>query len=524
MSKQNSPYKLNAMQFKFYLSFILFVLVRQCLFAQSDQYKFSHLDITNGLADNQVNSIFKDDKGFMWFGTTSGISRYDGYKFRTFKHDAKDASSLGENNVISINEGPENTLWIFTHSGISIYNSTTEKFSTNIANQLSRYKISTDQVRSIKKDSGGNFWFLTNNKGLYCYHPKSNKTVFYSSSSKSKLILHSNTVMDIAEDKQNNLWLVYNDGVIDQLDLNADRTIYRYNGIAKANDSKQRIYGMIIDSKSNLWVFSNAGPVGAYCYNTYNNTLLHFCKEAQKTRLNSNVINSVVEADDNKIWIGTDHGGINVVDPLTYKATYVINKEDDPKSLSGNSVTLYKDNAGIIWAGTFKQGLDYYHSGIMQFPLYKHFITDKKSLPFDDVDCFIEDKNGNLWIGTNGGGLIYFDRKNNTYTQYKHDPANPNSLSNDIVIRFCIDHEHKLWVGTYFGGLDCFDGKKFVHYQHNDKIQGSISDDRVYALLEDSQNNLWAGTFTGGLNVFDRKTNSFVHPKYDLSSQYTSTI
>ncbi|HZX58757.1 MAG TPA: two-component regulator propeller domain-containing protein, partial [Mucilaginibacter sp.] len=90
MSRQNSAHKLNAMGFKFYLSFLLFVLVQQRLFAQSDQYKFSHLDITNGLSDNQVNCIFKDDKGFMWFGTPSGISRYDGYKFRTFKHDAKD--------------------------------------------------------------------------------------------------------------------------------------------------------------------------------------------------------------------------------------------------------------------------------------------------------------------------------------------------------------------------------------------------------------------------------------------------
>ena len=512
------------MSFKLYLSFILFVSVQQCLFAQSDQYKFSHLDITNGLADNQVNCIFKDDKGFMWFGTTSGISRYDGYKFRTFKHDAKDHNSLGENNVGTINEGPQNTLWIFTHSGISIYNSTTEKFSTKIGAQLSRYKISANQVRSIKKDSDGNFWFLTNNKGLYCYHPKNNTTVFYSRSSNSKIILHSNSVMDIAEDKQNKHWLVYSDGTVDELDLNADKTVYRYNGIAKANDGKQRIYGMTIDSKSNLWVYSNAGPVGAYCYNTYNNTLLHFSKDSPANKLNSNVINSVVEADDDKIWIGTDHGGIDIVDPLTYKVTYVVNKEDDPKSLSGNSVTLYKDNAGIIWAGTFKQGLDYYHSGIMQFPLYKHFITDKNSLPFEDVDCFIEDKSDNLWIGTNGGGLIYFNRKNNTYTQYKHDPANPNSLSNDIVIRFCIDHEHKLWIGTYFGGLDCFDGKKFVHYQHNDKIPGSISDDRVYSILEDSKNNIWAGTFSGGLNVFDRKTNSFTHPKYGLSSQYTSTI
>src|SRR5579872_6104008 len=393
------------MRFKFYLSFVLFVLVQQCLFAQSEQYKFSHLDITNGLSDNQVNSIFKDDKGFMWFGTTSGISRYDGYRFRTFRHDAKDPHSLGENNVLTINQGPENTLWIFTHSGISIYNSTTEKFSTKIDSQLSRYKISTNQVKAIKKDSDGNFWFLANNKGLYCYHPKRNTTVFYSNSSKSKIALHTNGVMDIAEGRQNRFWLVYNDGVIDQLDLATNKIVSSYDGIAKANDNKQRIYGMTMDSKSNLWVYANGGPIGVYCYNTSNKTLMHFNKDSQIDKLNSNIVNNVVEADDNKIWIGTDHGGIDIVDPLTYKVTYVVNKEDDPKSLSGNSVALYKDNAGIIWAGTFKQGLDYYHSGIMQFPLYKHFITDKNSLPFEDVDCFIEDQSGNLWIGTNGGGL-----------------------------------------------------------------------------------------------------------------------
>ncbi len=512
------------MRFKFYLSFILFVLVQQCLLAQSDQYKFSHLDITNGLADNQVNCVFKDDKGFMWFGTTSGISRYDGYQFRTFKHDAKNPSSLGENHVMSINEGPDNTLWMFTHSGFSVYNSTTERFSNDIEKQLARYKITTSQIKSIKKDDDGDFWFITNNMGLYVYDPKKGTTAFYSTSSTSKIVLHSNSVMDIAQDRRHNHWIVYNDGAVDDVDLSANKTVFRYNAIAKANNYKSLLYNMTIDSKSNLWIYSSAGLVGAYCYNTYNSTLLHFCTDAQTTRLNSNVINSVVESDDNKIWIGTDHGGINIVDPLTYKITYVVNKEDDPKSLSGNSVDLYKDNAGIIWAGTYKQGLDYYHSGIMQFPLYKHFITDKNSLPFEDVDCFIEDASGNLWIGTNGGGLIYFNRKTNTYTRYKHDTADPNSLSNDVVLRFCIDHEHKLWIGTYFGGLDCFDGKKFVHYRHNDKIPGSISDDRVYTVLEDSKNNLWAGTFTGGLNVFDRKTNSFTHPKFGLSTPYTSII
>ena len=93
-----------------------------------------------------------------------------------------------------------------------------------------------------------------------------------------------------------------------------------------------------------------------------------------------------------------------------------------------------------------------------------------------------------------------------------------------MIIHLFIDHEHKLWIGTYFGGMDCFDGKKFIHYRHNDKMPGSISDDRVYTIIEDAQKNLWAGTFAGGLNILDRATNTFRHPKYPMSSEYTSMI
>jgi len=86
---------------------------------------------------------------------------------------------------------------------------------------------------------------------------------------------------------------------------------------------------------------------------------------------------------------------------------------------------LYKDNNGIIWAGTFKQGISYYHKSIIQFPLVRHYLSDPKSLPYEDVDCFADDAKGNLWIGTNGGGLLYYDAATKTYTQYKHNPSDP---------------------------------------------------------------------------------------------------
>ncbi|HEY2580832.1 MAG TPA: two-component regulator propeller domain-containing protein, partial [Mucilaginibacter sp.] len=225
------------------------------------------MDITNGLSDNQVNCIFKDEKGFVWFGTTSGLDRYDGYKFRIFKHDAKDPFSLGENHVIGVNVGPKNKLWIFTHSGVSIYNSTTERFSNDITYQLSRFKVFTNQLTAIKKDADGNFWFVTHNKGVYCYSPKNNFTVNYSSSPGSKAILHSNNVLDIDLDGPNSIQLIYNDGIIDKLDYRKNKIINRYDRLAKANNYKPNSYNTTKDNNGNLWIYSAAEPIGAYCYN-----------------------------------------------------------------------------------------------------------------------------------------------------------------------------------------------------------------------------------------------------------------
>ncbi|MHB8206293.1 sensor histidine kinase, partial [Mucilaginibacter sp.] len=150
------------------------------------------------------------------------------------------------------------------------------------------------------------------------------------------------------------------------------------------------------------------------------------------------------------------------------------------------------------------------------------------SLPFNDINKFIEDKYGNLWLGANGGGLIYFDRKKNTFKSYLHDPKNPNSLCNNIIVNMYMDHDQKLWIGTYFGGLDCFDGKTFTHYRHSDTNPGSISDDRVYSIFEDDEHKLWVGTLAGGLNVLDPATRVFSHFKggqpNSIHSNYISTI
>ena len=127
-------------------------------------------------------------------------------------------------------------------------------------------------------------------------------------------------------------------------------------------------------------------------------------------------MSQVVQDNNGLIWVGTDHGGVTLIDKKNnFKTSYLLNDPEDPKSLSQNTITaIYKDDIGIIWLGTYKQGINYLNSNIVQFPHYHHQESNPNSLPYDDVNQFVEDNSGNIWIGTNGGGLIYFDRKKNT--------------------------------------------------------------------------------------------------------------
>ena len=513
--------------------FFLFAIICLCLNlkAQHNQFQFSRLDITNGLSHNQVTSIFKDSKGFIWFGTLSGLNRYDGYEFKIFKHNTSDTTSIDDDYIVSLSEGPGHKIWVETRNGFNIYDPETEKFSRESNTYLSTIGIHNTHITAIKKGANGDFWFLDLNRGIYKYNPVTNK-ITHLSHSANKASISSNSVSDLAEDAGGNIWLTYRSGDLERVDPKTYLVNFRQHIFSKLPVGLNASYKIFIDKQNDIWAYVPTYSAGVYYVSANRSVIKHIDKTSGK--LNTDVVSSVIQDDNNRIWIATDHGGINLLDKNTFEFQYLLNREDDDKTVAQNSITLlYKDNTGIIWVGTYKKGIGYYHENIIKFPLYTHHIadpvTDPKSLSFSDVNSFTEDKAGNLWIGTNGGGLIYFDRKNGTFKNYLHNPANSNSLTNNVVVCLYLDHSQKLWIGTYFGGLDCFDGKTFKHYKHNDALPGSISEDRICAITETGDNRLLVGTLSAGFNVLDNTTQTFTHYIYNprenaIHSNYVSKI
>jgi len=95
---------------------------------------------------------------------------------------------------------------------------------------------------------------------------------------------------------------------------------------------------------------------GVHCFDPFKQRWMRFSKAAGNALLNSDMISGIIQDDNDNIWIGTDHGGINLLDKRDNKITYLLNNKDDDKSISQNSISsIYYDRLGVVWIGTFRK-------------------------------------------------------------------------------------------------------------------------------------------------------------------------
>ena len=487
------------------LTAIFLSLCSLCTFAQQDAFRFSRLNINHGLSHNYISSFLKDSRGFVWVGTSSGLDRFDGYSVRIFRNDLRDSSTISNNFINSMFEDPDGRIWVYSTTGsldINIFDPETEKFSHRSQPFLKQYGIPEGGITDIIRDSGGRFWFVHQTQGLFRYSPRFKTSMPARYLPEGETITPPTSISHISEDKKGNMWIILKNGAVQRMDAETLKVEYvntYLRDLYKKNDSE---YKLVIDNDGDLWIFCSNANYGVIFYDVAKDQFRHINEYSGTIRLNNNIVRGIAQDNLGHIWIATDHGGLNIIDKGKQTIRYQLSDPSDEKSLAQNSINcMYKDRDGIIWLGSFKQGVSYYHESIVRFPLLRQ----------SDVNSFVEDEKHNIWLGSNGRGLVKWDRSHGTFVPYKHNASDPNSLSADVIVSMTTDRDQNLWIGTYFGGLNKFDGKKFTHYRHDPSNPQSLSDESVWEVLEDSRGNLWVGTLQAGLDMFDRKENVFRH-------------
>ncbi len=501
---------------------ILILLGSSFLVRANTQYSFLRLDNLDGLVNNQVTCFLKDSKGFIWIGTTAGLSRYDGFDFVNFQHSIGDTTSIADNYIVSLQEDKQGNIWIETRWSYVFYNVEQQKFYTNLDDVLKTNNLN-DEIEKVYLDENKNIWIKRYKNGCFeLFDPVKRTLTMPILTNKSQ----DKTVISFIQ-KDNLYCYLYACGYIEVFDATNYQLTHTFNYLVDKVKDKSIKTNIYVDNQGDIWFWGN--NKGLYHYESKNRIWKHYDTENSVSRISSNIVTNVIQDDKGLIWIGTDHGGINILNKYSGAMQYLYNQEDNQKSISQNSITtLYMDNNGIIWIGTYKNGFCYYHESIHKFPQYKHLLSDKNSLPYDDVNCFAEDKKGNLWIGTNGGGLIYYDRRNKKYRTFVKERGNKNTLSSNVIVSLYIDESGVLWIGTYTGGLDKYDGKTFTRYVSDFKEDNTLPNNNIWSIIEDENGDLLLGTLGAGIIRFNKRNEHFSvlenNGNIKLISKYISQI
>ncbi len=99
------------------INLVVVLLILLLSRAHSDEKKFERYKTSDGLPQNNVYAIVQDARGFMWFGTQEGLSRFDGYLIKTFQIDGS-VGSLSSKTIYSLCTDKEGTLWVGTIDGL----------------------------------------------------------------------------------------------------------------------------------------------------------------------------------------------------------------------------------------------------------------------------------------------------------------------------------------------------------------------------------------------------------------------
>lgn len=443
------------------------LVITTSLYAVLPYNELHQLNMSNGLVDNIITCIYQDQDRFMWFGSSNGLSRYDGKQIRNFSVDN------ARMYVSDIKETSDDKLWVIANEYLYCFDRRKEKFvlpsfqDGKKAISVSAMEITGDSLFWIVK--GGQLQCLKRHYKLVKGDLQIEMTVeagypFFLDEGES----FSNLC---ASQDGHFLYLVTDKGNLLFFDKIAGKVVrkFKYSINPSANATT------IMSEGEYIWVSSIVGGVTRLHIPTGKSDYYQYNEDARLSSLSHSDAYGVV-ALDNDSYIAVTWNGYTLLAP----------EENDPSKLSATPYT---------------------NTSFLQ---YRNVETRMISVYYD--------KEGILWIGTRGGGIVYFDFRQHSYMQY-HSKKH-NEISAQVA-----DKDGRIWLGTYHEGIMRSDQPYAKSRPLNFSPVGNQKEVPVFCAIKDSCSNLWFGNASGNLICYDWSSDSFhIYPLNHLGKKVNSYI
>ena len=468
-----------------YLGVLLFCFSQIVLHAET-KTTFQHRTInnSNGLSNGAVTCVYRDSKGYMWFGTWDGLNRYDGSNLTVFRPDTFVEGSLSNNIIRNIFEDGNNQLWVVTEDGLNRYDRNTEQFSHYLTGLNSKPFIENRIKTSLLGDSVvicavfGHGLFLYNGSGFQ----KLDNTDSLSLKHIVGLSYFNHSVYVINNNKSVQVFSYHNNS------LSLKRSISLVN--VTLDESNNHFFSY----KNELWLAVILTDGGLLLINPESGRKYEILKG--DTEFLVTALSGISEAGD--LMVGTDAGSVFNID-LSHGAE-VSNVSHLFPEISQRSVKIWcikTDNPNITWFGTDGYGvMEYYYSG-KYFRKISLGDPNKGFLSHNIIRAIYESKNGDIYVGTRGSGLNCINIKSGKTVVYNKQGG----LSDNAVLSLTEDKYHNIWIGVDGEGVDVLDVRSGViqHFPRDFNNADRPDFGHVYSICMDSYGDIWLGTSGNGV-------------------------
>lgn len=500
------------------------------------------LSVASVLPPNSVRTVLQDKYGYMWFATTSGLVRYDGYQAEVIKPSASGNRKLMQDyRIVGIKAWGKRFLWIRLRAQLfCCYDLERNAFVDYTGNgtytqPISKYAIVSDKELFVWNDGTGRriLWdgktftsttvalpekdvvnYITAGQDRYLV--AANGTVYLHSKNKFQPILYTSAKTPICKVTEafhynGTLFLTTNDGIY-EYHLQSKR-------LARSAYNPKQAH-IVLDNLGNIVIVSYDGSTAYYLTPKKTYRLGDFYSQAL-VQLNTKPRYQFYNTGNGKLWIATYGNGVFAYDlkdgrldsyrdllPSPYVIAIAADKSGNIwaalENMDVHVINFSKSKARYIYSRYGNGGINHFNDVRLlkrlgdQVYISSYQSTNavadaalKEIMPFgniqDGVTAVARDAKGQLYVGTRKEGIFAMGEGKN----YAHSDA-PHSIAKGKLSDILFDKKGRMWVSVFDAGLDVLVNGKFVHVIENKYLQGRN-------MVMDKQGNIWLCTSLGAI-------------------------
>lgn len=444
----------------------------------------------NSLCNNHVRTVFEDSRHNIWIGTMTGLMKYHRESNTFTKINLYKKSETINPHVSQIIERKNGEIWIST-SNEGIFHIDSQKDSGQYS--ATTYQLGLTHISSMLEDDDEQLWLGSESNGIAIFNPESQHVTFIQAPE-----LSGNNISTLTKDNHGNIYI---------------GTFTKGLNIYQA--STKKIIPCTYEAENELQITSLLFTQGKLLIGTDGEGMKVYSPETEEITnwkapdemerdLKEAKIHTILQDKDKNLWLGLFQKGVAFIPEQLNIFQYYGSKIADKSPIgTGCVMSILETEDQHLFIGVDNKGLYELDAAFNQI---KHYQPNKHTA--NTILSLYEDSDHNLWIGSYAQGISKFNRKDGTW-------ENLPSLANATVYNIIEDNRRNLYISTYGSGMYVYnlDKKELVNFQHKKQSAAtSLPDNWINTFYRDKDGMIWVGMFTG-VSCFNPTTQEFIHPK-----------